>query len=113
MRIDLHIHLHPGGDPETLDAIATLTSLVSNQGATMTDALGNLEAAETAEEAAITSLEAEQTTFLADVAAALSAAGTDPAALQAVADRITAESARISALQAAQVAADPATPPAA
>ena len=59
-------------------------------------ALDNLQAADAA-------LKAEVTTFLADVAARLANAP-DPAAVQAVADDVNAE---VAALQ----AADPASPP--
>lgn len=86
------------------------TAAVQKLETTVMTALDNLQAADTALAGAVTALATEQATFLTDIAKALAAAGTDPAALQAVADDINAQAAKLNDLAAAQVAADPATP---
>jgi hypothetical protein len=101
-----------GASPEQLAAIqAKLDQIITNQEKTMSE-LDDLQAAETALDTEVTALETEQATFLADIQAALAAAGTNPAALAAVAADIHAQADKLATLQAAQVAADPATPPA-
>ena len=64
-------------------------------------ALADLQAADTA-------LKTEVATFLTDVAAALNAAGTDPAAIEAVVTDINTE---VAALQAGDPANVPPVPP--
>ena len=73
-------------------------------------ALEDLQAADLVLDAEVTALVDEQATFLTDVAAALAAAGTDPAAIAAVAADVTAQAAKLTALADAQRAADPAPP---
>jgi hypothetical protein len=75
-------------------------------------ALTDLQAANAAEETALEGLETEEKTFLADIAAALAAAGTDPTALAAVTTNINARVTRLNAVAAEEVAADPADTPA-
>jgi hypothetical protein len=70
-------------------------------------ALEDLQAADVVLGAAVTDLVTEQATFLTDVAAALAAAGTDPAALAAVTADLTARAAELTSLAEAQRAADP------
>jgi hypothetical protein len=72
--------------------------------------LENLQAADVVLGDAVTALVDEQATFLVDVAAALAAAGTDPAALAAVTADLQARAAQLTSLVEAQRAADPGPP---
>ena len=72
-------------------------------------ALEDLQAADLQLDQEVTALVDEQATFLTDVAAALAAAGTDPAAIAAVTADVQAQAAKLTALADAQRAADPAT----
>ncbi len=102
-------HIRRGLNVFTAPILAAIADL---QGVIMTE-LEALQAADAALAAAVSGLATEQAQFLTDVAAALASAGTDPAALQAVADDINAQAAKLNDLASAQVAADPATPAAA
>jgi len=73
-------------------------------------ALEDLQAADTALDAEIVALIAEQAQFLTDIAAKLGAAGVDPAALAAVSADLTSQAAQLQTLHDAQVAADPGPP---
>jgi hypothetical protein len=70
-------------------------------------ALEDLQAADAVLGQTVTTLVEEQATFLTNVAAALLAAGTDPAALAAVTADITAQAQTLTSLVEAQRAADP------
>jgi hypothetical protein len=78
---------------------ASLVTIITNEEKIMT-ALADLQAADTA-------LKDEVATFLTDVAAALTSAGTDPAAIEAVVTDINTE---VAALKAGDPAAVPPVP---
>jgi hypothetical protein len=69
--------------------------------------LEDLQAADVVLGAAVTDLVDEQATFLTDIAAALAAAGTDPAALAAVTADLQNRAQQLTSLAEAQRAADP------
>jgi hypothetical protein len=73
-------------------------------------ALEDLQGADVVLGDAVTNLVDEQATFLTDVAAALAAAGTDPAALAAVTADLQARAQQLTSLAEAQRAADPGPP---
>lgn len=93
-------------------AALLLAALTKMEHRIMTE-LEDLQAAVAAEDTAISALAAEQATFLADIAAKLTAAGIDPALLAPITADITARVADLQALTAAEVAADPGAAPAA
>lgn len=70
-------------------------------------ALEDLQAADLVLDQKVTDLVTEQATFLTNVAAALAAAGTDPAAIAAVTADLQAQAASLTSLVESQRAADP------
>ncbi len=82
---------------------ASLVTIITYEERTMT-ALADLQAADTA-------LKDEVATFLTDVAAALTSAGTDPAAIEAVVTDINTEVAALKAGDPADVPPVPPVPP--
>jgi hypothetical protein len=73
-------------------------------------ALEDLQAADVVLDDSVTNLVDEQATFLTDVAAALTAAGTDPTAIAAVTADVQARASQLTSLAEAQRAADPGAP---
>lgn len=93
MRIDVHIHTHDIRTEALLDVVANRVSLILERIQVMSAELDAL----TAQVKANSDLLDSATTLINGIAARIIAAGTDPAALQALTDELKAKDASLAA----------------